>query len=117
MDDRRAGALGRYRSALREGIIANNLLPELHLDAGGFLTDVESDRILSQIDNLKQVDELIDALLTKGNEAFDSFCTALERNGYNSLAENLKKAGMFPNQSCGWTCVCHDWRVKLLVIM
>lgn len=87
MDDRRAEALLRHRSYLK-CITANNLLPDLR--SGALLTDAESARISSKSDNTNQVYELIDLLLTKGNEDFDKFILVLKRHGYKSMAKRLK---------------------------
>ena len=89
MDDARKRALRKHHSDLRTGIIVNNLLPDLHCDAGGFLIDVESLTISSKSCNVSQVDELIGTLLTKENRDFDSFCRVLQKDGYSGWSERL----------------------------
>ena len=89
MDDARKRALREHHSDLRTGIRVNNLLPDLHCDAGGFLTDVESPTISSKSCNVSQVDELIVILLTKENRDFDSFCRVLKKGGYSGWSERL----------------------------
>ena len=89
MDDARKRALREHHSDLRTGIIVNNLLPDLHCDAGGFLTDVESDTISSMTSNVSQVDKLVTVLLTKEDRDFDSFCRALKKGGYSRWSERL----------------------------
>ena len=94
MDDRRKKALRQYHSDLRTGIIVSYFLPKLHSDAGGFLTDVESDMIAAKkfSSNVEQVDELISVLLTKDSKDFDYFCDVLEKEGHQSLSNRLKVA-------------------------
>ena len=89
MDAARKSAIRRHHSDLREGVTVNNLLPDLHCDAGGFLTSVESQEIASKGSNVKQVDELIAVLLTKEDRDFDSFCRVLKKCGYPSWSEKL----------------------------
>ena len=89
MDDARKRALRKHHSDLRTGIRVKNLLPDLHCDAGGFLTNVESLRISSKSCDVNQVDELIGTLLTKENGDFDSFCHVLQKGGYSGWSERL----------------------------
>ena len=94
MDDHRKKALRLYHSDLRTGIIVSHFLPKLHREAGGFLTDVESETIAAKKSsgNVEQVDELIGVLLTKENKDFDYFCDVLEKEGHQSLSNRLKVA-------------------------
>ena len=92
MDAARKRALRRYSPELRTGFIVNNLLPDLHCDAGGFLTDVESLKISSKSCNVSQVDELIVILLTKENRDFDSFCRVLKKGGCVRWSEKLNQS-------------------------
>ena len=89
MDKARTSAIRSHHSKLRTGIIVNNLLPDLHCDAGGFLTDVESAKISSMTCNVSQVDELITVLLTKEDRDYDTFCRILQKGGYPGWSEKL----------------------------
>lgn len=103
MDARRKKAIRQCHSDLRTGIIVIHLLPSLHTDAGGFLTDVEDAAIKESSDNVKQVDQLINVLLNKEDKAFDYFCVVLEEEGYQAYSNSLKVAaglGKRPQLSC-----------------
>lgn len=93
MDDTRKKALRRCHPYLRKGLTVSDILPNLHIDAEGFLTDVESDRIKPKntSGNVEQVDELIDVLLKKENKHFDFFCDVLEKEGYQPCSRRLKE--------------------------
>ena len=94
MDGRRKKAIRQYHPDLRTGIRVSHLLPYLHSDAGGFLTDVESDVIAAKKSsgNVEQVDELIGVLVRKDGRDFDYFCYILEMKGYQSYSNRLKVA-------------------------
>ena len=92
MDVRRKTAIRQCHPELRTGIVVNNLLPHLHIDARGFLTDVEYATIRESGSNVKQVDELVDVLLKKEDKDFDYFCAILEKEGYNACSKALKEA-------------------------
>ena len=94
MADRRKKSLQKYHTDLRTGIIVSYFLPKLHREAGGFLTDVESETIAAKKSsgNVEQVDELIRVLLTKESKDFDYFCDVLEEEGHQSLSTRLKVA-------------------------
>ena len=94
MDDRRKKALRQYHSDLRTGITVSHFLPKLHSDAGGFLTDVESETIAAKKSsgNVEQVDELIGVLLKKESKDFDYFCDVLEKEGHQSCSTKMKVA-------------------------
>ena len=92
MDESRKKALRKYHTDLRTGITVTHFLPRLHVYAGGFLTDVESDSIKQNRGNVEQVDELIDILVTKENKHFDYFCLVLEKAGCQTWSNRLKEA-------------------------
>ena len=93
MDVRRKTAIRKCHPKLRTGITVDNLLPHLHIDARGFLTDVEYATITeSSGNNVKQVDQLVDVLLKKEDKDFDYFCAILEKEGYNACSKALKEA-------------------------
>ena len=83
-------ALRQCHQNLRTQITVTNFLPSLHVDAGGFLTDVESASIKSK-GNIEKVDELIDILVKKENRDFDYFCIVLEKEGYVKEANKLRE--------------------------
>ena len=94
MDDTRRKALRQCHPDLRKGLTVSDLLPNLHIDAGGFLTEVESDKIKAKSSggNVQQVDELIEVLVKKESKDFDYFCGVLEKEGYRSCSSRLKVA-------------------------
>ena len=92
MDESRKKALQKHHPELRTGITVIHLLTSLHVDVGGFLTDVESDSINQNRGNVEQVDELIDVLVTKENKDFDYFCLVLEKEGCQAWSNRLKEA-------------------------
>jgi len=91
MDDGRKKALRQKQDDFRTGIIVINIYPRLHQDAGGFLDDVELDRVTSKEGNVAQVDELFKILFTKTNEDFDCFCAIVEKVN-PTRANNLREA-------------------------
>lgn len=93
MDDRRKKALRQCHADLRTGITVTHILPKLHIDAGGFLTDEESTTIRDKktAGNVEQVDELISVLVKKETKDFDYFCDVLKK-GYQSISNRLKVA-------------------------
>ena len=92
MDAPMRKALRQCHQNLRTQITVTNFLPSLHIDAGGFLTDVVSVRIKSK-GNIKKVDELIDVLVKKENRDFEYFCIVLEKEGYAKAANKLREGG------------------------
>ena len=93
MDDSRIRALRQCHPNLRKELLVSDLLPALHIYAGGFLTEAESDKIKAKGRNVQQVDELIDVLVKgKENIDFDCFCDVLEKEGQQSWSSRLKEA-------------------------
>ena len=94
MDDTRRRAIRQCHPVLRKGLTVSDFLPNLHIDAGGFLTEVESDKIKAKSSggNVQQVDEVIEVLVKKENKDFDYFCDVLESEGYPSCSGKLKVA-------------------------
>lgn len=120
MDDPRRKSLRRYNSDLRAGVIVNNFLPDLHCDAGGFLTEVEYTTITSKSCNVSQVDELVTILLTKENGDFDSFCRVLEKSGHRSWSEKLNHSASMQAvklQGCGHHCHHVGWNKWTLLLL
>ena len=94
MDKHKKKALRQCHPELRTGIVVSHFLPDLHSDAGGFLTDVEKESIAAKkaSGNLEQVDELIEILLRKENKDFQFFCFVLEKHGRQVYSNKLKVA-------------------------
>ena len=94
MDKHKKKALRQCHPELRTGIVVSHFLPDLHSDAGGFLTDVESESIAAKkaSGNLEQVDELIGVLARKENKDFRYFCDVLEKHGCQAWSNRLKVA-------------------------
>ena len=88
MDYSRRDALNHYQQELRTGIKVINFLPALRPLLTAVEYQVIADKRLQG--NVAMVDELIDTLLTKENEQFDGFCTALHDNGYAHWAKKLR---------------------------
>ena len=78
MDESKRKALRCYRPALIKCLILEHFIADLHEEAGGVLNDVEEDAILAKEGNTSRVFEFIKILLTKGNRAFDNFCSVLD---------------------------------------
>ena len=109
MDNSRRKALRWCHQDPRMHITFNDSLPSLHVDADGFLTDVESDKIRKHTGNIEQVDELIEMLATKDNKDFSHFCIVLEE-GYHVWSEKLREAAGLSKQhqlSCMVTLVTY----------
>ena len=85
-------ALRQCHPYLRTVITVANILPTLHVDAGGFLNDVESDSIAKNAGNVDQVDDLVDTLLKKENKDFDYFCVVSEKEGCQACSNRLRGA-------------------------
>ena len=81
------GALMTYHTDLRSDLLIENFLPALR----PLLTKVEYSRVDDKGDNAAKVDELIRILVTKENQHFEEFCTALANNGYKHWADKLRK--------------------------
>ena len=92
MDYYRKEALRQCHPYLRTVITVGNILPSLHVDAGGFLNDAENDSIAKNIGNIDQVDDLVDILLKKENKDFDYFCVVLEKEGCQACSNRLRGA-------------------------
>ena len=102
MDESKRKALRQCHPDLRTRIRVSDFLPSLHFHAGGFLNHVENDCIKNKKGHVKQVDELIDILLTKEGKDFDYFCTVLEKEGYKVWSDKLKDAaGLGKRQQLG----------------
>ena len=92
MDDTRKTALRQCHPDLRTNIRVAEFLPNLHVGAGGFLDDVQNDCIKKKKGQVKQVDKLIEILLTKESKHYDYFCTVLEKKGYKVWSGKLREA-------------------------
>ena len=92
MDYYRKEALRQCHPYLRTVIAVGNILPSLHVDAGGFLTDEENDSIAKNVGNVDQIDDLVDILLEKENKDFDYFCVVLEKKGCQACSNRLRGA-------------------------
>ena len=90
MNTSRRRALRQCHPDLRTCIRVNDLLPRLHVYAGGFLNDVENARVKGK-EIIEKVDELIDILVNKENRDFDYFCIVLEKEGYAKDANKLRE--------------------------
>ena len=96
MDNTRKKALWQCHPGLRKELTVSDFLPNIHIDVGGFLAEMESDKIKTKYTGgtMDQVDELIDVLVRKENKDFDYFCDVLEKEGYPTCSSRLKEASV-----------------------
>lgn len=78
MDEAKQKAIRKFWPDLHRVLVARHLMAHLHQDAGGFLTDREAQEVTADDVNYKQMDNILDILVKKNNEAFLSFCSILE---------------------------------------
>ena len=72
-------------------LMLKDLKPYLHIDAGGFLTDVEEIYVFESSPNrVEHVRRICDILIRKDDAAFDSFCSILGKNGYSHWESALR---------------------------
>ena len=72
-------------------IIPSNMKADLHIDAGGFLNDLEIGDVFSERSSAGQVQRMIHILKGKSNGAYKAFCLVLGKTNYGPWAEKLKK--------------------------
>ena len=90
MEESKKGALRVLQQPFRTGIQVDNFLPTLRPS----LTDVEYGQIDGKEGNIAKVDELFRIVLTKDDRHFEEFCAALEANGYEHRARELREKSM-----------------------
>ncbi len=81
-------ALRDYQEKIAGVLIVENIISDLR----PYLTNEEYLQVKSKLGNKSQVDELFRILLTKGNRHFKGFCHALEDNGYQHWAQQLRSS-------------------------
>ena len=101
MDSTRRNALNSCLPDLRVDLIVEHFYPSLHLEAGGFLNDVELESVKCKSDRFSQVDELVRILLGKGNDEFERFCLILEERNYYEWASKLRKKSILRRRRGG----------------
>ena len=79
-------ALRDYQEKIAGVLIVENIISDLE----PYLTKVDYLQVKNKLGNMAQVDELFRILLTKGNWHFKVFCHALEANGYQHWAQQLR---------------------------
>lgn len=79
MDECRKKALRQCHPGLRTSITVTDFLLSLHVDAGGFLTEVENDRIRKKKGGVKQVDALMEILVKKTTQISTTFALSWRR--------------------------------------
>ena len=91
MDDNYKKAINEHRQGLENDLIVLNFVSSLHevCKPPGFLNDREIGTIKDARTRYDKVGELLDLLLGKGNNAFESFCVILSKNGYAGWATKL----------------------------
>jgi hypothetical protein len=72
-------------------LILEHFIADLHEEAGGVLNDVEEQTILAKEGNRARMFEFFTILLTKGNGAFDNFCSVLDEDrNHREWAKKLR---------------------------
>ena len=109
--DRWKRTLRANHQKLRHQLRVNDVLPGFH----SFLTMVEYLRVqgAKQTNNIDQVDQLVDILLTKEKKKFKKFLMALRQQGYAGLAARLAKEAGGRTMSDD-VCVCIPLSVLLV---
>lgn len=108
MDEAKQKAIRRLCPQLERVLVPRHLKSHLHQDAGGFLTDSEAQEVAADDVNYKQAQKLLDILVTKGNEAFISFCRILgspEINQGEWAVRLMEAADMSESDSCNWSYI------------
>ena len=89
MSETRCRSLNRLLPVLEAKLIVDNIKSYLHIDADGFLNDVEIIEVFSDPSRVENVRCLFSVLKTKDNAAFDSFCLILSNMGYAHWSKAL----------------------------
>ena len=82
--------LEKHNDELRTELRLEKVLPAVR----SLLTSAEYSAIENKGSSSDCVDELIKILLTKDSSTFESFCSALEQNGYPHWASKLRGTGI-----------------------
>ena len=98
-------SLNAAKSVLQKKVLVGNILQKLHKSAGGFLDDVERDKVESGRSNQTKMHILLEILKTKDNVALTTFYKVLEASKYVEAAEKLKKEVALRGRYCSayWT--------------
>ena len=95
MTESRCRSLNKLLPDLEKKLIVDNIKSHLHVDAGGFLTEVEIIDVFSGRSRVEHVRSLFSVLKTKDNAAFGSFCLVLSNSGYGHWSKALmEEAGL-----------------------
>ena len=88
-------ALRQLRPEMQTSLVVRNIIARCHTDAGGFLSTMEEDFIMSRSPESERVYDLIGILISKDDvNAFKTFCSILARCNHGALAYKLmEKAG------------------------
>ena len=92
MSNSRCRSLNKLLPELQVKLIVDNIKPHLHIDAGGFLNEVEIIEVFSGRSRVEHVRSLFSVLKTKDNAAFGSFCLVLSNGGYGHWSKALMDA-------------------------
>ena len=95
MTESRCRSLNKLLPDLEKKLIVDNIQSHLHVDAGGFLNEVEIIEVFSGRSRVEHVRSLFTVLKTKDNAAFGSFCLILSNSGYGHWSKALmEEAGL-----------------------
>ena len=89
MTESRCRSLNKLLPDLEKKLIVDNIQSHLHVDAGGFLNEVEIIEVFSGRSRVEHVRSLFSVLKTKDNAAFGSFCLILSNSGYGHWSKAL----------------------------
>ena len=89
MSESRRKSLNKLLPDLEAKLILDNIKSHLHIDAGGFLNEVEIIYVFSGRSRVDHVRSLFSVLKTKDNAAFGSFCLVLSNSGYGHWSKKL----------------------------
>ena len=89
MSDRRLKSLNKQLPQLETKLILETIKSHFHVDAGGFLNEVEMIEVFSGKSRIDHIRSLIEVLKTKDNSAFATFCLILRNGGYGHWSKVL----------------------------
>ena len=92
MSEAYSKSLYAVRPKFQKKVLVDNILSEVHKDAGGFLNDYEEEDVMACSTNREKMRVLLKTLRSKTNKDFMTFCEVLESSGYRHFAIELKKA-------------------------
>ena len=101
--------------SLREELQLNVLMESgfgnrLEMAAGGFMTRFEAQTVREQAGNIKQIEKVIDILLSKADKDFTTFLKMLRNSNSKVWAEELEKRAEQFKEEGTFVCVYRQKR-------